>query len=1154
MADPLDLVDADGRRAIAGELGATLFVEAGAGTGKTHELVARVVALVTSDPPLPMRHIAAITFTEKAAAELRDRIRQTLQHEAAAGDSGRADRCMGALAELDAAAVCTLHAFAQRLLRTHPIEAGLPPGVEVLDEVGSMVEFEDRWRRFVDRLLDDPAWQRSLLLARTAGVSLDDLREIAAELDANWDLVEHLPERGATEPAPLRADRLVARLEAMADPPAGVDGSDKMIERLGEAQRYASRLRQAADEADLLWLLARAGPKLTGQIGNKANWSGCEEALDTLRHELAAWSEQRDRVVAEVTDGAVRHVAGALADFTVTAAEDRARSGRLTFHDLLVLARRVLRHPDHGPAVRRSLRLRYQRILIDEFQDTDPIQVDLAVLLASGADDAGHTAWDEVELEPGRLFFVGDPKQSIYRFRRADIATFLRAEETLADRTVHLNQNFRSTGPVIDWVNTVFGRLIRPDPGRQPGFVPLAAARAPAPSGPAVTVLGQRPHDDEPTAEVLRQREAAEVVSTVQWALAEGWAVQDPDSGQWRPARPGDVTILLPSRTSLPELERELERGGVVARVDSSALVYTTREVRDLLAVARAVDDPTDELALVTALRSPAFGCGDDDLYRYRVVHGGHWNHQAPVPEGLAEDDPVAAGLSYLGRLYRQRWWLTPSAVLDRIVADRRLFELGVESGRPRDVLRRLRFVVDQARAYGESVGGSLREYLAWARLQGDERARVAETILPETDADAVRIMTIHAAKGLEFPICVMSGLTTRPGGRKGRVQVALTAGRELHLKVGRDYESRYYEEHREVEETMGQAERIRLLYVAATRARDHLVVSLHRTARQEAHADEARQTAAVLLAGAGAQQGATVAGASIPAVGIPATGSAGLGGDRPPFEEWSLLNEARLAAGRRAGTVAATTLATTAAALDAATPDPHGDPGPEPDPHGHPGPAPDPHGDPGPDGDPGLAKLERNLELPPWARGRYGTAMGRAVHGVLQVVDLATGADVDALARAQSAAEGVPDHHGRVAALARSGLGSQAARAAAAGRHWREVYVAAPVGDTLLEGYIDLLFEDGPGLVVVDFKTDVVAGEGDVAAKLERYRLQGAAYAVALERSVARPVTRVVFVFCRPGAPAVERDLVDLDQARQAVVDRLPAVAAAPVVQQELN
>jgi len=1146
MAEPDDLVDAEARAAIAGDLGTTLFAEAGAGTGKTAALVTRVVALVTADRPVPMRNIAAITFTEKAAAELRDRIRRELQREAAEGDPDRADRCLGALAELDAAAVCTLHAFAQRLLRAHPIEAGLPPGVEVLDEVGSIVEFEDRWRRFVDRLVEDVSRQRSLLLARTAGVSLGDLREIATEFDDNWDLVEQLPERRASQPAPLRADRLVDRLEAVSTPPVGVVEPDRMVDCLAQARRYAQRLRNAADEADLLWLLSSGGPKLTGLIGNKTNWKGCREALEARRQELAAWSDERDRLVEALTDGAVRHVAGALAEFTLTAAAERARTGRLTFHDLLVVARRLLRDPVHGPAVRRSLRARYQRLLIDEFQDTDPIQIDLAVLLASGRDDAGGTAWDEVEPDPGRLFFVGDPLQSIYRFRRADIATYLRAEEALADRTVRLNQNFRSTGPLIEWVNGVFGRLVHPEPGRQPAYAPLAAVRATAPSGAAVTVLGLRPYDDKPTAEVLRQREAAEVVAAVQRALEEGWAVQDLDSGEWRPTRPGDVTILLPSRTSLPELERELERGGVAARVDSSALVYTTREVRDLLAVARAVDDPTDELALVTALRSPAFGCGDDDLYRYRKVHGGRWNHQAARPEGVAADDPVAAGLAYMGELHRHRWWLTPSAVLDRIVADRRLFELGVESGRPRDVLRRLRFVVDQARAYGESVGGSLREYLAWARLQGDESTRVAETILPETDTDAVRIMTIHAAKGLEFPICVMSGLTTRPGGRKGRVQVALTAGRNLQLKVGQNYESRAFEEHREVEETMSQAERVRLLYVAATRARDHLVVSLHRTASQEGQTDAASQTAAVLLAGAGAQQGAEVleaAGAMPPAAAVAATA---LGGDRPSFDEWRQLNRDRLAAGRRANTVAATTLATTVAVLDAGPS--QADPG-----LGH-GPGRD-TADVGVLGvEPGLAKRERDLELPPWARGRYGTAVGRAVHGVLQVVDLATGADLDALAHAQATAEAVPQLHAQVAALARSALASGSTRAAAASRHWREVYVAAPVGDTLLEGYVDLLYEDGPGLVVVDFKTDFLAGEADTAAKLARYRLQGAAYAVALERSVARPVTGVAFVFCQPGASPIERHLTDLHDAKQAVLDRLPEVAAAPVVQAELN
>ena len=192
---------------------------------------------------------------------------------------------------------------------------------------------------------------------------------------------------------------------------------------------------------------------------------------------------------------------------------------------------------------------------------------------------------------------------------------------------------------------------------------------------------------------------------------------------------------------------------------------------------------------------------------------------------------------------------------------------------------------------------------------------------------------------------------------------------------------------------------------------------------------------------------------------------------------------------------------------------------------------------------DPGLAKRERDLELPPWNKGRYGTAIGRAVHGVLQVVDLATGGGLDDAARAQATAEGVSDRTDVVARLARSALATEVARTAASSPHWRELWVAAPVGDHLVEGYVDLLVRTDEGLVVVDWKTDHVEGDDDVTAKLARYRLQGASYAAAVEEATGERVARVVFAFLGEGG-ATEAELPGLADAIAEVRSRTAELA----------
>jgi ATP-dependent helicase/nuclease subunit A len=1066
--------DAPARAAVRERLDETVFLEAGAGSGKTTCLVQRFVALV--DDGVPADRIAAITFTEKAAGELADRIRTQLQER-----SAQSPRCRAALADLDRAAICTLHAFAQRLLSAHPIEAGLPPRVGVLDEIGSQLAFEARWEAFVDRIIEDDELDRPLRLLLAAGARLDHLHEVATQLGANWDLVdERMGEPAAPEVPPLDLSALLAAVdETVALGDACTDTGDKLLARLDELAGWAAELRAAVDDDARLTGLGQA-PSFRPR-GRKENWPDCEAVRDRVR----ALEAERDRVRDAIQAACLRRIAHELAGFVVEAARARQHAGELEFHDLLVLARALLRHPDHGVAVRAALRQRYQRLLLDEFQDTDPIQVELAVLLASSDPDAAAKSWWEVEVDPGRLFFVGDPKQSIYRFRRADIGVFLRARDRLGARVEQLTTNFRTGAPLLAWVNHTFDQLIAEEPESQPAYVGLDPARTGPPSGPAVAFVGLAEHPREWRADDLREAEAADVAAAVRRAVAEGWSVWDDDAHDWRGATWSDVAVLLPARTSLPMLERALERTGVPYRAETSSLVYGTGEVRDLLVIARAVEDPTDSLAVVAALRTAAFGCGDDDLYVWRHVHGGWWDHQRPAPAGAPADHVVARGLAWLGGLHRQRLWLSPSEVLERIVRERRLLEVAFVHHRPRDLWRRLRFVVDQCRAWEEAGGTTLRDYLAWARLQSAAGSRVVETVLPETDDQAVRILTVHGAKGLEFPVTVLSGMTSELARRRPGVQVLFPPGGGWALRLKKDLQTSEFQALIPVEEQMDRHERLRLLYVAATRARDHLVVSVH---RKEGGGD---RTGAELFHATGWEPSLVEAldldGTDEPvAAPAPAPGPDPVA--LPSPAEWERQHAAALASGTRRLAVSATQLAEEAARAAEA--------------EAEAGTA------------AGLQKDPRDLDLPPWQKGRYGSAVGRAVHAVLQAVDLSTGDGLRAAAAAQAAAEGILGREAVIEALCRSALASDLVRRAAGRRHWREVYVGVPHGEGVLEGYVDLLYRDDDGLVVVDYKTDAWRTEADLDAKVARYRVQLDAYAGAVAEATGEPVARSQLLF----------------------------------------
>ena len=1101
------------RDTIVADLNSTLFVEAGAGSGKTTALVDRVLALL--DVGVAMEHIAAITFTEKAAAELKNRLRQKLS------DSGKHPE---ALDQLDGAAITTLHGFALRILSQHAIEAGLPPRLEV----SPLDAFEDRWEESRARLLHSPDHEHAVVLARILGIQTSHLRNLAQTLDDNWDLVA---ERMGSEPPPTGPVELpdlrgfpewfqdVADLARHCQNP-----DDKMLPRLEAIAQRAELLRRAeGDNGQILTLLFQPGLRFT-KAGQKGNWPdegskdpSLYDVADQLRELGDAVSQTKEAISGVVIDRLTR-VLGAL---TLEAAIDRSQRGVLGFHDLLVLARNLLRDPQHGAEVRAALAERYQRLLLDEFQDTDPIQIDLAKLIATPPADTGD--WSQLQDRPGRLFYVGDPKQSIYRFRRADIAVFTEAGEGQTVARKSLTRNFRTVEPIITWFNDLFEEFMAPpSPGEQhvqPAYQPLDPVRGHPPTGPPVAVLNSE-HPLGTRAGLMREAEADEVAQAILTAIAQGWSVGDgrDENGQdrWRPARLEDICILLPTRTSLAQLEPALERQGIPYRIEAGSLIWTSWAIRDVITIIRAVADPTDEVALVNALRSPAFGCGDDDLYTFKVTHRGRWNYLSPLPESLPGDHPVGKAMTWLSTLHSEVRWMNPSEVLERIVRERRLMETGcIDHDRPRDLWRSLHLVIDQARQFEEAGGRGLREFIAWVDRKINERTRETDVILSETDDDAVRITTVHASKGREFPIVVLSGTYSRPRPMTANLVWPQEGG--YGVRFNNSLLTKTFAEYREREEQMEDAERVRLLYVALTRAKDHLVVSAHRMERGE-NSTAKPSMADMVVDNAPELPEAEWQPEALPAEELAAPAKAS-------FPHWQSDREASLAAAGRPLAVSGSAIAGNFAPdADAGHAIDLGDPT-APEDKDSPN---DRHGD---------------EEQTPWRKGRGGTQIGKAVHGVLQTVGLDTDPNsLGPVADAQAEAEAVFPERSTVRSLARSALESSTVQQAAASEHWKELFVAAPIDNIVVEGYIDLLYRTPQGLVVVDYKTDDIHDDATLEAKVDRYKLQVAAYSLAVEQAAGETVTRCVLVFARRNQAAREVTIAedDLASAQQEVRRRL--------------
>ena len=1165
------------------QTGTTMFVEAGAGTGKTTALVNRMLELVTGPGATAIGSIAAITFTDKAAAELRNRVRARL-NERLASTSGEHDKAelTGVLDELDSAAISTLHGFARRILAEHPIEAGLPPRFEALDQISSDVEFDERWHRFIDELLSDAGIAWAVGLVDAAGVDPGSLRDIGAAFNANWDRVRVAD--AAPHAVPVDASGIIEQGTSLLEwRHATRDFTANATELLGKLGEHLARLHAATTDVERFAVLnesnlgGRGVPK-GGRVFRGDDWAPMRAGLVELRERCAA-------AATEVIDNAIAAVCDRIARFTLDAANQRRAAGRLEFHDLLVRARDLLRT---SPEARASLHRRYRHLMLDEFQDTDPIQIEIAVLIAAGeqgqradparAADRGAT-WDRLETTPGQLFFVGDPKQSIYRFRRADIELYGDARQRFgfeSGESASLGVNFRSTASIMAWVNAVFGSLMSGAGDRseddaaarrlQAPYAALTANRADIGTGPAVTVLGRDAHDKKESglnAEGIRTVEAADVADVICEIIHDGWDVHDRHLNGTRPARLGDIAILVPTRTCLPQLEAGLSAASVPYRLEASEFVWRSRTVRDLMMCLRAAADPDDALAVVSALRTPMYGCGDDDLYAYYQAVGSWSYFAAALTSSLhGEHHQVASALEHLRALYDDQTLVAPSVLLERLVRERRVLEQAAAGSRTRDVWRHVRFVIDQARAWSESQHGGLRRFLRWVEMQGAERAKVTEAILPESDDDSVRVMTVHASKGLQFPIVIVAGLqgngaspaTTRAifvDERSGEVSTNKYGGAAA-VRLRKGAETSTYASWSDAERWAEHRERIRLLYVACTRARDHLVVSLHRETPSESgelfnrsHAqviDDALSTTDNTGGDAAAAhrwdcRSGRDSDAEASVLQRQAGSPSRRNTERLDRTEWLARRDRAAESSTHRPALSATAVAH--AASDAIEPFAAPPQAPNKD-------TPDDHLGGG---------------RAPLRRGRGATATGKAVHGVLQSIELGSGDGLGPLAAAQAVAEGIAGRQDVIEAFVRSALASDEVRDAARTRHWKEVYVAAPLSHvdadadadaaasppTVVEGFVDLMYEDPStgDLVVVDYKTDALGAMPDAdSERAQQYRQQCAAYAWCLARAAGKPVGRVVLLYLQgDGSPATADALAG--DALHAAVDAVGGVAA---------
>ncbi len=1062
--------------------------------------------------------MAAITFTEKAAGELRQRVREEFERLAVAAvdDPPRAAVIHAALDALDDAPISTIHGFAGRLLREFPVEAGVDPAFEQLDQLGSDLERARHWDEWLTELAasdpDTDATRKGLARLLRAGVRLEWLRELAVGprgvFGERYDL-EPVPP--VLEEPDLR-DSLAAlgasleRLAAYCGSACSNTGDKGCVAALDLVDAGRALLEAPPDDPDqlasaLFALPSRSTPTAPG--GAKGNWDAEQGGKDELqilyREAVAGVTDAREAYASFITRLAV-----AVADaFSRWAAAAQLAQGRLDFTDLLGLLRDLLA----GDLVARAaLQARFAYLLVDEFQDTDPLQAEIVFFLCERTPVARD--WRDVVLQPGKLFVVGDPKQSIYRFRRADIGMYDQVKRIVAEQPdgtgalKAISQNFRTTPAVVNWVNNVFAGVFDDDreEGRQPGYQWVEPYRLPV-EGPRVAVLlGDDFGSAAGAAEAARRAEGqalAALLLAMHGEERDAWAVQDREAGDGateslRPPRWGDVAILFRATTGLETYEQALREAGVPYRVDGGKSYFARREVDDALLCLRAVDDPADGPAVYGALHSSLFGFSDDELFLFWAA-GGRFDLFAAQPEGHAA---VAEALATLRALHAHRASSEPHHLAAELLRLTRASEVlaATGSGGPQAIAN-LEKLVDRARAFSGAGGLGLGAFLAWAAEAGDAAGEQESQV--DDDGDVVHLLTIHKAKGLEYPIVILAGGALGGGGGGGEPivdreerRLAIKLKAELPGAPARDLEPRRYTALKEREKLMEASEARRLLYVAATRARDRLVVTCFGRLRNKdgsASAVLLGPIADALPAPAPLDEACEDGGLLVLPPGVPpvagdADGPPDAGDLAAARRDWARRREDLLGAARR------------------------------------PAPATSPSG---------LEHVDEEVRTggPGAPAGRSkALALGSAVHRIMELCDLG---DESSLSRAAEVAAGElerPDLAGEAAELAaacwRSAPVRAAARAAASDPDdvHREIPVGALLDGVVVSGAVDLLYRGEDGWVVVDFKTDRAA-ERDVL--LARYRPQGAAYALAAEALLgAGSVHAVCFVAARATEP----------------------------------
>ncbi len=869
--DRLPPPDQAERDAATTHLGVHLLLDAGAGSGKTSALVARYLRILAAEAegPALLDRIAAITFTNKAAQEMRSRLRGSfteLLRRAADPNEVRAWR--GYIRRLETAPIQTIHALCTSLLRQFPFAADVDPRFEVLNDLDTTVQLPRAIRDSLLLGLQEGRATAGLAVGYYEGLdhAVEALRTIVSKrekyrcfLDSPPDAASLLAQWGEEEARWVRQaldglladpawEAVLGRLSDHADV-ARASPEDKLSPAVLNMHDLATRLPQPEAGALAEWMRELEAATKTGNVGTKAVWGAsggaqavrkdvkevCAVATEHLGPLLGAVSpsEETAELAAAIWQEA-RHALDAWQGY-------KAAVPALDYDDLQIAVRDLLRDNDE---VRAQVQGCFRHILVDEFQDTSALQWEIIQLL-SGREGRGDDA--------GRLFLVGDAKQSIYRFRDADVTAYngvRRGFGAAKDCEVHrLSASFRPNAGLMAFFNAVFpvAALLSDSPGAsyEAWYEPMQAIREATPVSPPA--IGMLVADGSEQAVYRRLAEGAAIARLIRALLADPPLIVDHSAAEGeprqRPLRAGDIAVLFRAMTQVHLYEDQLWEAGIPYYNATGRGFFGRPEVTDILNVLRVLANPEDAIALVGVLRSPLFCLSDQTLFWLAQDRDHTWweRLQAAAPDTAREREPYS--LIPLEEMPRVR------RAAQLLASWRRAHDRFTLSGLIRDVVERTGYsaamaaqagglravanlgkLTDLARSFEQSGRGGVAAFAEFLLALTAADTQEAQAPTEEEESESVRLTSVHGAKGLQWPVVIVADLGR---GESGSDEVPLT---RAHPRWGLvpaepgDYRPRRWRLMGEIiaqqEAAEAEAEDKRVLYVAMTRASDLLVLS----------------------------------------------------------------------------------------------------------------------------------------------------------------------------------------------------------------------------------------------------------------------------------------------------------------------------------------